>query len=235
MGFKPTVGLTSRAGVIPESEHQDSVGTFARTVGDAALVLDAIYGVDERDNYTLAQKSNTPHGGYAQFLASKSALKGAVFGLPWNSFWALADDDIRSQLVDLVHLIQSAGATIINGTEITNYETIVSPDGWNWDYGTARGYINESEYSYINVDFYRNIESYLSEVTNTNVKNLHDIVEFNKQYDGTPMRMVKVTRPLLLARMAFWRRWRAMASRMRPTGKPSNSASPPHDEVSMTP
>ncbi|KAG9496678.1 hypothetical protein J7337_011458 [Fusarium musae] len=182
VGIKPTVGLTSRAGVIPESEHQDSVGCFAKNVKDATLVLDAIHGVDKRDNYTEAQK--TPKGGYAKFLTDKKALKGATFGLPWKSFWALADEDMQSQLLELVELIKSAGATIINGTEITNYETIVSPDGWNWDYGTTRGFPNESEYTYIKADFYRNIETYLSEVKNTNVRNLEDIVKFNKQYDG---------------------------------------------------
>ncbi|KAF4339886.1 hypothetical protein FBEOM_6184 [Fusarium beomiforme] len=184
VGIKPTVGLTSRAGVIPESEHQDSVGCFAKNVKDAALVLDAIYGVDKRDNYTAAQKNNTPKGGYAQYLTNKEALKGATFGLPWKSFWALADEDMQSQLLELVDLIKAAGATIINGTEITNYETLVSPDGWNWDYGTTRGFPNESEYTYIKVDFYRNIETYLSEVKNTNIRNLQDIVDFNKKYDG---------------------------------------------------
>ncbi|PNP74791.1 hypothetical protein FNYG_11928 [Fusarium nygamai] len=182
VGIKPTVGLTSRAGVIPESEHQDSVGCFAKNVKDATLVLDAIYGVDKRDNYTEGQK--TPKGGYAKFLTDKKALKGATFGLPWKSFWALADEDMQSQLLELVDLIKSAGATIINGTEITNYETIVSPDGWNWDYGTTRGFPNESEYTYIKADFYRNIETYLSEVKNTNVRNLEDIVKFNQKYDG---------------------------------------------------
>jgi amidase len=87
VGVKPTVGLTSRAGVIPESTHQDSVGCFGKTVRDATYVLDAIYGVDPRDNYTLAQVGKTPKGGYTQFLSDQSALKGAVFGLPWLSFW----------------------------------------------------------------------------------------------------------------------------------------------------
>ncbi|KAG9249759.1 amidase signature domain-containing protein [Emericellopsis atlantica] len=185
VGLKPTVGLTSRAGVIPESEHQDSVGVLARTVTDATLVLDAIYGVDKRDNYTLAQKGKTPPCGYAPYLTNKTALKDAVFGLPWESFWVYADDDMKSQLLDLLDLIKSAGATIINGTEITNYEILVSPDGWNWDYGTTRGYPNESEYTYIKVDFYRNVETYLSEVNNTNVKNLADIVQYNEDFDGS--------------------------------------------------
>ncbi|KAH7312624.1 amidase signature domain-containing protein [Stachybotrys elegans] len=185
VGVKPTVGLTSRAGVVPESEHQDSVGTFARTFRDAVYVLDAIYGVDPNDNYTLAQEGRTPEGGYAQFLTTKCALKGAVFGLPWNSFWVYADEAQQRALVELVGMIEAAGATIINETEITNYETLVSPDGWNWDWGTTRGFPNESEYTYIKVDFYNNIHSYLTELNNTSIRTLEDIVRYNYDNDGT--------------------------------------------------
>ncbi|KAK1623795.1 amidase [Colletotrichum phormii] len=185
VGFKPTVGLTSRAGVIPESEHQDSVGTFGRTVRDAVYAFDAIYGIDERDNYTLAQEGKTPEGGYTQFLSKKEILKGATFGLPWNSFWALADDEQRESLEQLLKLLTSAGATIINNTEITDYETIVSPDGWDWDYGTTRGYANESEYTVVKVDFYNNINTYLSELENTDIKTFEDIIAFNYDNDGT--------------------------------------------------
>ena len=52
VGIKPTVGLTSRAGVIPIAHSQDTVGPFARTVADAAAVLTAIAGADPRDPAT---------------------------------------------------------------------------------------------------------------------------------------------------------------------------------------
>ncbi|MCJ1400618.1 hypothetical protein MMC11_003825 [Xylographa trunciseda] len=179
VGIKPTVGLTSRAGVIPESTHQDTVGTFARTVRDAVYVLDAIHGPDPRDNYTASQIGRTPVDGYVQFVTDKSALIGAVFGLPWQSFWALNDPAQNEQLVALIRLIESAGATVINGTELPNYQTIVSPNGWNWDYGTTRGYANESEYTVVKVDFYNNIAAYLSDLENTNIKSLADLVQYN--------------------------------------------------------
>lgn len=185
VGFKPTVGLTSRSGVIPESEHQDTVGTFGRTVKDAIYALDAIYGVDLRDNYTLAQQGNTPEGGYVQFLANKTSLQGAVFGLPWNSFWVYADSEQQAILLSTISLIESAGATIINETEILDYETIVSTDGWDWDWGTKRGYPNESEYTVVAVDFYNNIQTYLAELNNTDIRTLEDIVRFNQINDGT--------------------------------------------------
>ena len=183
-GIKPTVGLTSRAGVIPESIHQDTVGTFGRTMADAVYALDAIYGVDSRDNYTIAQIGKTPVGGYAKFLSDKSALRGARLGIPWKSFWALADAEQLSVLLDIVDLLKQAGAEIVNGTELPNYKTIVSPTGWNWDYGASRGYPNESEYTVVKVDFYNNIKAYLSELQNTDIKSLEDIVQYNYDNDG---------------------------------------------------
>jgi amidase len=185
VGIKPTVGLTSRAGVIPESVHQDTVGTFGRTVRDAAYTLDAIYGIDSRDNYTAAQDGMTPTGGYMQFLANKSALTNATFGLPWNSFWVYADHEQLSQLLSMISLIESAGGVVENNTELPNHKTIVSPEGWNWDYGSARGYPNESEYTVVKVDFYNNIKAYLSELENTTIRTLEDIVAYNYANDDT--------------------------------------------------
>ncbi|OJJ45870.1 hypothetical protein ASPZODRAFT_537867 [Penicilliopsis zonata CBS 506.65] len=185
VGIKPTVGLTSRAGVIPETLHQDSVGCFGKTVRDAVYCLDAIYGVDSLDNYTLAQEGNTPDGGYAQFLTNQSALEGAVFGLPWLSFWQYNDAEQNAQLMELLELIESAGATIINGTELPHYKEIVDPAGWNWDYGTTRGYPNESEYTYVKVDFYNDIAQYLSYLNNTKMRSLEDIVQYNYDNAGS--------------------------------------------------
>jgi amidase len=174
VGIKPTVGLTSRAGVVPESIHQDTVGTFGKTLRDAAYAFDAIYGTDERDNYTLAQEGKTPYGGYMQFLTDKSALRNATFGLPWNSFWVHADQEQQSQLVSITALLEEAGATVLNNTELPN-----------WDYGTTRGFANESEYTVVKVDFYNNIKAYLSELNNTQIRSLEDIVAYNYANDGT--------------------------------------------------
>jgi amidase len=176
VGIKPTVGLTSRAGVIPESHNQDTVGCLARTVRDATYCLDGIYGPDPRDNYTLMQQA--PANGYAQFLITKQALKSAKFGIPWISFWQYTPPSQLAQLLELLDLIKSAGATIVNGTEFKD-PSLVSPNGWDWDYGTHRGYPNESEYTVVKVDFYNDIKAYLSEVNNTVIKSLEDIVQYN--------------------------------------------------------
>ncbi|KXS93785.1 hypothetical protein AC579_3356 [Pseudocercospora musae] len=145
VGLKPTVGLTSRAGVVPESLHQDSVGVLAKTVREAAVVLDVIYGPDPRDNYTLDQVGYTPQDGYAQFLAGKESLRGATFGVPWDSFWVYAHPEQQAVLLNMINLMETTGVTIVNHTELLHHDKIVSPDGWNWDYGSTRGYPNESE------------------------------------------------------------------------------------------
>ncbi|KAF2213004.1 hypothetical protein CERZMDRAFT_40195 [Cercospora zeae-maydis SCOH1-5] len=185
VGIKPTVGLTSRAGVVPESLNQDTVGVFARSLRDASYVLDAIHGPDERDSQTLTQIGRTPTKGYTHLLCDRTSLRNATFGVPWQSFWRFATAEQQEVLTSMINLIKAAGAQIVNNTEIMDYETIVSPNGWDWDYGTTRGFPNESEYTYIKVDFYRDLQNYLAELNNTNMRSLEDIVAYNYANDGS--------------------------------------------------
>src|SRR5436853_937103 len=60
VGIKPTLGLISRAGIIPISHSQDTAGPMCRSVSDAAILLGAIAGADSRDTFSL------PFGGYIQ-------------------------------------------------------------------------------------------------------------------------------------------------------------------------
>jgi amidase len=57
--------------------------------------------------------------------------------------------------------------------------------GYFRDWGTTRGFPNESEYSVVKVDFYNNIKSYLSELQNTHIRSVEDIVAYNYANDGT--------------------------------------------------
>lgn len=86
---------------------------------------------------------------------------------------------MQTDLLALVSLIESAGAIVINNTELPHWETIISPNGWDWDYGSTRGSPNESEYTYVKVDFYNDIAKYLSELNNTDIRSLEDIVQYN--------------------------------------------------------
>ena len=75
------VGLTSRGGVIPISETQDSVGPYGRTVADAVRALDIIAGPDEDDWHSTVPERWQPPSCY-DWLTDGHALKGARFRLP---------------------------------------------------------------------------------------------------------------------------------------------------------
>jgi amidase len=79
VGIKPTVGLWSRSGIIPISSTQDTAGPMCRTVKDAAILLGALTGVDNKDSVT--QNSNgKSYKDYTQFL-QKDGLKGKRIGV----------------------------------------------------------------------------------------------------------------------------------------------------------
>lgn len=79
VGIKPTVGLTSRAGVVPISYSQDTVGPMARTVADAAALLGPMTGVDPRDPATGASGGHR-HTDYTRFV-DPDGLRGARIGV----------------------------------------------------------------------------------------------------------------------------------------------------------
>ena len=117
VGIKPTVGLTSRSLVIPVSPRQDTVGPIARTVKDAATILQAIAGRDPEDNYTLAQPSHIPDYVGA---CKPSALSGAKIGVPRNLIGNLTGTDL-TLFNTALETLKNAGATIVDNLNITDY------------------------------------------------------------------------------------------------------------------
>ncbi|KAH6693353.1 amidase [Leptodontidium sp. MPI-SDFR-AT-0119] len=118
VGIKPTVGLTSRHLVIPVSEHQDTVGPLARNVKDAAYILQAIAGVDPRDNYT----STIPGHKVPDYVAAckTSGLSGRRIGVPRKVISLLADDTtgpMMDAFEDALKVMQRAGAINVENTD----------------------------------------------------------------------------------------------------------------------
>lgn len=114
VGIKPTVGLTSRYLVIPISEHQDTVGPMARTVKDAAHVLQAIAGPDHKDNYSSAYPFETMPDYVA--ACQTSSFEGARIGVAWNvlDIWGrYTDKPVLDAFMEAVQQIEAAGATIV--------------------------------------------------------------------------------------------------------------------------
>ncbi|KAJ7982253.1 Amidase family protein [Quillaja saponaria] len=133
VGFKPTVGLTSRAGVIPISPRQDSVGPISRTVADAVHVLDIIAGTDPRDPATKDADSRKPPHDYKQHLIP-GGLTGKRLGiLRVSPFFNLTrgPDDVAYNKTYEKHFktIKNKGAVLVDNLVIPNIGTITNFTG----------------------------------------------------------------------------------------------------------
>jgi amidase len=127
VSIKPTVGLTSRYMAIPISERADTIGPMARTVRDAAMVLQAIAGQDEKDNYTMVSPFSNNYPDYVA-ACNLDGLEGKRIGIPRNIIEALpsifgnAARPIISSFERAVAEIGKAGATIIEDANFTAYD-----------------------------------------------------------------------------------------------------------------
>jgi amidase len=128
-GIKPTVGLTSRAGVVPISHIQDTIGPHGRTLADAAAVLGTLVGLDSRDSATSASAG---HGqtNYLQFL-DPHALNGAKIGAARNVGFGI-HPRADAIMENAINALKGAGATVIDvklnsndDKEVTDAETQV--------------------------------------------------------------------------------------------------------------
>ena len=180
VGIKPTVGLTSRNGVIPISNSMDTIGSFGRTVTDAVHGLNAIAGVDKRDDMTCSSLRLLRHD-YTEYLTTKASLKGAKFGLPNKRCWELVADDVKETAQKVLEAIQEAGASVVE-VDFPCAEDRIPADGkWDWTYGKP----SESEFSVVRLEAFQGIQSYLSELSETRMKTVEDVIEYNRENSGT--------------------------------------------------
>ena len=173
VGIKPTVGLTSRSLVIPISERQDTVGPMARTVKDAAYVLQAIAGPDPHDNYTLAAPFN---GTIPDYVAAckHNALSGKRIGVPRNAIGtrnantAPIYDAFNAALL----VLKKAGATIVENTNYTAYSEYLESD---------------AESTVLSTDFVANLKSYLDQLTSNPIPNINSLAAVRDFTQALPL------------------------------------------------
>lgn len=126
VGIKPTLGLTSRAGVVPIAHSQDTIGTHARTVADAAIILGALTGVDSRDRATAASAGKGLTD-YTPFL-DPDGLRGARIGVARKTFFGYskeADAIIEAAIARMRDL----GAIIVDPADLPNADDIAKNGG----------------------------------------------------------------------------------------------------------
>jgi amidase len=124
VGIKPTLGLWSRAGVVPISADQDTAGPIARNVTDAAVLLGAAAGVDPNDGATADQAGHA-FTDYTQFLDDHS-LQGKRIGV-WRAGTydpALVGSVVEPILDHTIAALEAQGATVIDGADIDLSATV---------------------------------------------------------------------------------------------------------------
>ena len=117
VGIKPTLGLLSRAGVIPITADQDTAGPMTRNVTDAAVVLGAMTGIDANDAATAAQAGHA-YTNYTQFL-DDHALDGARIGV-WRegTYNPAVSPEVDAIMNTTIATLEAQGATIVDHTNI---------------------------------------------------------------------------------------------------------------------
>jgi amidase len=159
-GIKPSVGLVSRAGIIPISHSQDGAGPMCRTVRDAAIMLGALTGVDPRDSATANSRGKS-FTDYSQFC-DPNGLKGARIGIARKYFGF--NDAVDALMEQSMDAMKRQGATLIDPADI---ETL--------------GKFDESELLVFMYELKADLNAYLSSLgSSAPVRTLKDIIDFNE-------------------------------------------------------
>jgi amidase len=161
VGIKPTVGLTSRQGVVPISHSQDTVGPHARTITDAALVLSAIAG------------SGTD---YTSFLDA-TGLRGARIGVArrFHTGYSEHTDRVFAQALEI---LRAAGAKLIDDVQIPGRAELREK---------FAGTDATSERVILEYEFKAGLAEYLATRPDARVQTLADVIRFNEEHADEEM------------------------------------------------
>jgi amidase len=192
---KPTVGLISRAGILPISHSQDTAGPLTRTVRDAAMLLNVLAAKDPLDPVSRRQRRPAD---YTADLAP-DAMKGARIGVPSDPSDPLNDcyygklpPTWSKVIADAFKVLEDLGAVIVRA----NMPTL----GWIGGPGTTMAVLNRNPLSrhkgnpatppiVFLYELKRDLNLYLKDwATNTRIKTVADIIAFNEANAGKTLR-----------------------------------------------
>ena len=165
VGIKPTVGLWSRAGIIPISHTQDTAGPMARTVRDAAILLGALTGEDPNDSITLSRNVDIPKE-YTAFLKT-DGLQGKIIGV--DKSLLKGHEAIDALLVKALGQIRNAGGTVVE----VAFRDLLNDVG-------------KDEFDVLKYEFKDGLNKYLA-AHSANVKSLEDVIRFNDENEKDVM------------------------------------------------
>jgi amidase len=160
VGIKPTVGLVSRSGIIPIAHTQDTAGPMARTVEDAAILLNVLSGIDPRDQATTSDARTQP-----DYRASLDAngLRGARIGVARAKLFGYSD--VTDRIVKIaIERMKELGAVIVDPADIPNV-----------------GKYDASEFEVLLYEFKADLDKYLGALgPSAKVHSLADVIAFNE-------------------------------------------------------
>ena len=159
VGIKPTIGVVSRAGIIPIAHSQDTAGPMTRTVRDAAILLGAIAGIDPRDEATNASRGRLI-ADYTQFL-DKDGLRGMRLGIARKHFEF--SDRVDKLMNDHLAEMKKMGAVLVDPADIP-----------------TQGKFDDSEFEVLLYEFKADLNAYLAE-RKGQVRSLKDVIAFNEK------------------------------------------------------
>lgn len=166
VGIKPTLGLISRAGIVPISHSQDTAGPMARTVRDAATLLGALAGTDSRDPAT-SDADTKKQKDYTQFL-DPNGLRGARIGVARKYFGF--SDSVDALMNTLIDEMKHAGAVIIDPADLETF-----------------GKFDETETLVLMYELKADLNTYLASRPDAKVRTLADVIAFNDRNKETEM------------------------------------------------
>ncbi|MDN4987263.1 amidase [Bradyrhizobium arachidis] len=183
---KPTVGLISRAGIIPIAHSQDTAGPMTRTVRDAAMLLNVLAAKDPRDPATERQRRPAD---YTAGL-SRDAIKGARIGVPSDPsdplndrYYGKLQPGWVKVMTEAIKVMEDLGAVVVRANMPTS--------GWIGGPGTGMAVLNRNPLSsnkgnptgspiVFLYELKYGLNLYLKEwATDTDIETMADIIAFN--------------------------------------------------------
>ena len=163
VGIKPTLGLVSRAGIIPIAHNQDTAGPMARSVADAAILLGALTGADARDAATAASTGKALTD-YSKFL-DPHGLQGAKLGVPRNKLFGF-HPAVDAVMETALGVLKQAGAILVDPADITTL-----------------GQFDDSEFDVLLYEFKADLNAYLADLgPSAPVHTLEELIAWNTQH-----------------------------------------------------
>ena len=167
VGVKPTVGLVSRSGIVPISHSQDTAGPMARTVKDAALLLEVLAGRDPADAATGAKGAK--FGVRYSAALDRGALKGARIGVSRTKYFGYhpATDALAEEVLKI---FKAEGAVLVDPANLA-----------------TAGKIDEPELEVLLYEFKADLESYLAKLGGSGPRTMKALIEWNQAHADAEM------------------------------------------------